>query len=113
MVRDILTYPDDRINIISPDLRVFDAKLLSVIEDLKDTINHHNASAMSAIQIGVAMSVVVVKEADGSFLEIINPRIIRKSGLVDSTESTLYFPNVTLNIKRFEKIKLIYQDRDA
>jgi len=113
MVRDILTYPDERINIISPDLRVFDEELFSVIQDLKDTIDKYKVNAMSAIQIGIAMSVIVLKEDDGTFLEIINPRIIRKSGLVDSTESTLYFPNVTHDMKRFEKLKLIYQDREG
>jgi len=28
-------------------------------------------------------------------------------------ESTLYFPNVTQNVKRYEKINLLYQDRDG
>lgn len=113
MVQDILTYPDETINTISPDLRVFDEQLFTVLEDLKDTIDEHKVEAMCAIQIGIAMSVIVIKESDGSFLEIINPRIIRKSGLVDSTEQTLYFPNITHDIKRFEKLKLIYQDRDG
>jgi len=113
MVRDIITYPDKRINIISPDQRVFDEELYSVIEDMKDTMEKHNAQALAAIQIGVPMSVIVLKNEDGSYLEIINPRIIGKKGSVESTESTLYFPNATQKVKRYEKIKLIYQDRNG
>ncbi len=113
MIRDIITYPDKRIEIISPDLRAFDEDLYSVIQDLKDTLEAKQVKAIAAIQIAVPMSVIVVKKEDGSFLEIINPRIIRKSGSIDSMESTLYFPNITQNVKRYEKINIIYQDRDA
>jgi peptide deformylase len=113
MVRNIITYPDKTINIISPDQRVFDEELYTVIQDLKDTIDKNKVNALAAIQIAVPMSIIIVKQEDGSFLEIINPRIIGKKGSVDSTESTLYFPNVTQNVKRYEKIKLIYQDRDG
>ncbi len=111
MVRDIVTYPDKRINIISPDLRLFDDDLRSVIQDLKDTMNAHNTNAMAAIQIAIPMSLIVIKEQDGTYQEIINPRIISKSGLIDSKEKTLYFPNTTQNVKRYEKIKLIYQNQ--
>lgn len=110
MIRDIVTYPDKRINVISPDLRLFDADLHSVIRDLKDTLKEHSTNAMSAIQIAIPMSIIVIKEDDGSYLEIMNPRIIGKSGSVISKEKTLYFPNISQSIKRYENIKLIYQD---
>lgn len=113
MVRNIITYPDKRINTISPDQRTFDEDLYSVIQDLKDTMEAQQIDAMAAIQIAIPMSVIVIKKEDGSYLEIINPRIIRKSGSIDSMESTLYFPNVTQNVKRYEKINLIYQDREG
>lgn len=110
MVRDIVLYPDKRINVISPDLRSFDADLLSVIQDLKDTMKAHNSNAMAAIQIAIPMSLIVIQKEDGSYLEIINPRIIGKRGSIESTESTLYFPDTQKTVKRYEKIKLIYQD---
>jgi peptide deformylase len=113
MVREIITYPDKRINIISPDRRLFDEELFTTIQDLKDTIDKHNIKALAAIQIGVPISLIVVKNDDGSYLEIVNPRIIGKKGSVESTESTLYFPNTTQKVKRYEKIKLVYQDRDG
>jgi peptide deformylase len=113
MIRDIVTYPDKRINIITPDLRSFDSDMHSVIRDLKDTMEAHNTNAMAAIQIAIPMSIIVIKNDDGSYLEIMNPRIIGKEGLIDSEEKTLYFQDTTQNVKRFEKIKMIYQDTDA
>ncbi len=113
MVRDIVTYPDKRINITAPDVRSFDEELAEVLRDIKDTLNKHGAKGMAAIQIALPYAVVVVKQDDGSYLEIINPRIIGKEGSVTSTESTLYFPNTTHTVNRYEKIRLIYQDRDG
>ena len=113
MVRDIVTYPDKRINVISPDLRLFDDDLLSVIQDLKDTIDAHNTNALASIQIAIPMSIIVIKEEDGTFTEIINPRIIGKKGSTISKESSLYYPNTTHTVKRYKEIKLIYQDKEA
>ncbi len=111
MVREIVTYPDKRINITSPDVRRFDEALESVIRDLKDTMEAHSAKAMAAIQIAIPMSVIVVKKADGTYMELINPRILRKEGSVMSTEKTLYFPGIEQTVPRYEKISVIYQDR--
>ncbi|MCH9814359.1 MAG: peptide deformylase [Epsilonproteobacteria bacterium] len=113
MVRDIVIYPDKRINVISPDMRTFDADLLSVIQDLKDTMKKHKTEAMAAIQIAIPMSLIVIEKENGSYLEIINPRIIGKRGSINSTEETLYFPDTIQTVKRYEKIKLIYQDKEG
>ncbi|OQX72910.1 MAG: hypothetical protein B6D59_07105 [Campylobacteraceae bacterium 4484_4] len=103
MVRDIVTYPDKRINITSPDVRKFDEALESVIQDLKDTMEAHHTNAMAAIQIAIPMSVIVIKNHDGSYLELINPRILRKEGSIMSTERTLYFPGIEQTVPRYEK----------
>ncbi len=113
MVRDIVTYPDKRINLTSPDVRHFDESLESVIQDLKDTMEAHNTNAMAAIQIAIPMSLIVIKQDDGTYLEIINPRIIGKKGKVISEEETLYFPGTKHTVERYEQIRLVYQDRSG
>ncbi len=111
MVRDIITYPDERINIASADVRHFDIELISLIEDLKETIEAHQAQGLAAIQIAVARSVVVVKNEQGKWMEFINPRIIKFEGKTISKESTLYLPDIQEDIPRYEKITFVYQDR--
>ena len=113
LVKDIITYPDKTINIISPDVRSFDDTLFTVLEDMKETLETHKVKGLAAIQIGVPMSAIVIKQDDGTYLEIINPRIIGKKGKVQSTESTLYFPDTTHTVPRYEQIRLIYQDRQG
>jgi peptide deformylase len=110
MVRELVVFPDERINIASADIRVFDESLFELLEDLKDTIEANDAEGLAAIQIGTPSPVVVIKTDDG-YLELINPRVLRKSGSVSSAEKTLYLPGIERTIERYETISIIYQDR--
>ncbi len=113
MVEELITYPDARINIISPDVRRFDDELIETIENLKDTIIANDAEGLAAIQCAIPAAVVVVKDENGEFLELVNPRIIRKSGKVNSRETSLYMPNITRVVPRYEKIRVVYEDREG
>ena len=111
MIKELLKYPDERINIGSGNVRFFDEELWELIEDMKETAEANNTEGLAAIQVAVPMSIVIVKNDKNEWVELINPRIIRHEGNVISSESTTYLPNVTENIPRFEKISIIYQDR--
>lgn len=113
MVQPLVIYPDSRIDLVSADVRVFNEELFRLIDDLKDTIEANCAEGLAAIQIGIPSSVVVIKRDDGEYLELINPRIIKKSGSVKSVERTLYLPDVERTINRYESIDLIYEDREG
>ena len=113
MVEELVVYPDKRIEIPSPDVRKFDETLIQIITNLKDTIEHHHAEGLAAMQCAIPAAVVVIKKEDGSYLELINPRILKSEGMVDSVETTLYLPGVTETVPRYEKIKLVYQDREG
>ncbi|MEA3372091.1 MAG: peptide deformylase [Campylobacterota bacterium] len=113
MVRELVTYPDDRIDLVSADVRVFDEELYHLIDDMKETSEASGADGLAAIQIGYPSSVVVIKGDSGDYLEFINPRIIRKNGSVQSVERTLYLPDTERTINRYESISLIYQDREG
>ncbi len=113
MIRELVTYPDDRINLVSADVRVFDEELSALIEDLKDTLEANRAEGLAAIQIGTPQSVVIIKDEQGEYLELINPRIIRKKGSVESVERTLYLPDTERTINRYETISLVYEDREG
>ena len=93
-------------------VRHFDDTLLEIIQDLKDTILANDLNALAAFQIGSPLAVIVIKQ-DDQFLEIINPVIIKREGTVTPIESTAYFPGLSATTKRYEKIKLMYEDREA
>jgi peptide deformylase len=112
MIKELVVYPDERIKVTSADVRKFDDELFALIENMKDTIEANNLDALSAIQIAVPATVVIIKDQN-EYLELINPRIIGTTGNITSTEKTAYLPNLEGTLQRYEKIKLIYQDRQG
>ena len=113
MIKDIVRYPTPLSVEYATDVRVFDETLFSLIDDLKDTINENNLNGLSAFQIGSYYNIVVVKDEDGEFIELINPRLIAHKGRVTVEEKTAYYPNVSAKIQRFEEVSIVYQDREA
>ncbi len=111
--KDLLVYPDERVYIPSTDVRNFDQTLREVIEMMKEVIEENDAEGLAAIQTGYPYNIVVVKNADGSYLELINPRIIATEGKETKKEKTLYYPNIEIDVPRYAKIRLVYQDRDG
>ena len=112
MVKDIITYPTPPSVEYATDVRVFDDSLFALIDDLKDTIKANKLDGLAAYQIGSYFNVVLVKQGD-EFLELINPRVINPIGKVTTEETTAYFPELSAKVPRYEKISVIYQDRDA
>jgi len=112
MVQDIITYPTPPSVEYSTDVRVLNEEITSLIQDLKDTIQENSLEALTAFQIGSMYNVIVVKKDDGSFLELINPRIISATGKTTTVEKTAYFPGLSAKVERNDNISIVYEDRD-
>jgi len=114
MIKEIITYPTPPSVQYATDVRVFNEEIFSLIEDIKDTIEANSLEALAAFQIGSYYNIVVVKKNnEKDFLELINPRIISNSGKVTTTETTAYFPGLGAEVTRYEKISIVYQDREG
>ena len=111
MIKEIITYPTVPSQAFDGVVRHYDEALHTLLKDLKDTIIHNQLDGLAAYQIGSPFAVIVVKNEEGNFLEIVNPIIITKKGNITPTESTAYYPNLTAKTKRYEEIKLMYEDR--
>ena len=112
MVLELLKYPDERIRLISGNIRFFDDSLKNIITDLIDTMKANDLEALSAIQIGIQYAVIVLKE-EGVYKPYINLRIIGHEGQVTETERTPYYDNMSVDVPRHEKIKIFYEDENA
>ncbi|SFV50776.1 Peptide deformylase [hydrothermal vent metagenome] len=113
MVKEIIKYPTTPSLEFGGNVRHFDESLFALIQDIKDTMDANSLNALAAFQIGSPYAVIVIKKEDGSYLEIINPRIIKREGSVEPVETTAYFPGLSAKTKRYEKIKLMYEDREG
>jgi peptide deformylase len=111
MVKEIIQYPTTPSLEYGANVRFFNNELFEVLQDLKDTIDANSLEALAAYQIGSPLQVIVVKNSDGSFTEIINPRIIKREGSFNPIETTAYFPGLSATTTRYEKIKIMFDDR--
>lgn len=112
MVKEIITYPTTPSLEFGANVRFFNDELFNIIQDLKDTIEANDLDALAAYQIGSPLAVIVVKK-DDEFLEFINPKVLKREGNVTPVETTAYFPGLSAKTKRYEKITLMYEDREA
>ncbi len=111
MVRKIITYPQQASLEFGVDVRKFDDELFALLEDMKDTVKANDLEGLAAFQIGSFLNVVVVKDENGEFLELINPRIVRHADKTEEEETTAYFPGLSAKVPRFNEISVVYQDR--
>ena len=109
MVLELLKYPDERIRLISGNIRFFDDSLHNIITDLTDTMKANDLDALSAIQIGIQYAVVVIKHGE-LYKPYINLRIMAKSGEITETERTPYYENMSVDVPRHDKIKIFYEN---
>lgn len=113
MIKEIIKYPTPPSVQYATDVRVFNENIFSLIDDLKETIQAHDLNGLAAFQIGSYYNVVVIKQEDGSFLELINPRLLSTDGKITTIETTAYFPGLSAEVQRHDRITVIYQDRNA
>jgi len=111
MIKDIKQHPTIGSFDFGGTVRHFDKELFQLLQDLKDTIEANNLQGLSAFQISSPLTVMVIKKEDGSFLEIINPIIINKSGKINPVETTAYFSDLSATTTRHKTVKLMYEDR--
>ncbi len=113
MVKELVVYPDDRILLCS-DVRDFkDESLPRLLNDMKETMEANNLTALSAIQVAHPFNIVIIKKENGEYWELINPRILSREGNFISKEKTSYYPDIELEVPRYEKIQLLYEDRNG
>ena len=111
MIKELITYPDERIRYISADIRKFDDELFELLENMRDTMEHHALDALSAIQIAMPYSAIIFKDGE-NLVEMINARLISTEGVEEIDEVNPYFPKgFSAKIKRYGKIKVVYENR--
>ena len=110
MIKQIITYPTPPSVDFSAPVRKVDEEVSGIIQDLKDTVNANSVEALAAFQIGSSYNIVVIKKDDDSFLVLLNPNIVMMHGHIRTKESTAYFPGLTAEVNRYEKVSVVYED---
>lgn len=84
---------------------------LSIARDLLDTLQAHKQTCvgMAANMIGHTKRIIAF-DNEGSFMVMFNPEIIQKSGEYETEESCLSLLGGPRKTKRYQKIKVRYQN---
>lgn len=123
---DIVKYGDPVLRKFTSRVIKFDKSLRKLVEDMFETMYASEGIGLAAPQVGVSKRVLVLdvdypskryideqtKKEVNSYnpLVLINPVLIHKEGQIISKEGCLSFPNVYLDVIRYESIIVRYQD---
>ncbi len=110
MVKNISKYPELTSASSAAPVRMINEEILTIVQNLKDTIIQNDIKALTAYQIGSPYCIIVIRQDDGSFLELLNPLVVSMSGEQITQESTAYFPGLSAKVKRAQNISIMYED---
>ncbi len=118
MIREIVTYPDKRLKLVSKDIKNFDEELHTLLDDMYETMTAKNGIGLAAIQIGIALQALLILLPDENdnqkkddLIEVINPKILNERGSIVYQEGCLSVPEYYDDVQRAEWIEVEYYDR--
>lgn len=111
---NIRTDEDPILRKISKEIKEVNDKTLILIEDMIETMKDAKGIGLAAPQIGKLRRLIIVdfQDEEGP-IAMVNPEIIEKDGSVVDIEGCLSIPGFRGSVKRPEKIKVKYLNKDG
>jgi len=110
VVRRILSADEPILREKTKRVAEFDASLHRLLDDLLETMRDAPGIGLAANQVGVPLQVAVI-EIEGKVTELINPKLVRRSGSVVDWEGCLSIPGFVAEVERAEKVTVKARDR--
>lgn len=111
----ILTYPDARLRTKAKPVKVVDARVKQLVDDMFETMYEAPGIGLAATQVDVHERIVVmdISEEKDDPLVVINGKITHKEGSEQMQEGCLSVPGAFETVKRAERITLEALDREG
>ena len=109
-LRKILTDKEPALHKVCKPVTVFDAKLHTLLDDMRETLIDSQGVGLAAPQVGILRRVVLVDTGD-EILELVNPEILETDGEQTGAEGCLSVPGKYGLVKRPYWAKVRAQDR--
>jgi len=94
------------------EVESIDDKIITLLDDMRDTLSVSNGVGLAAPQVGILRRVILVDTGD-EILELINPVIVKQSGHQDSLEGCLSVPGIRGHVDRPKKVTVQGYDREG
>ena len=111
-LRKILTDAEPALHKVCKPVEKFDAKLHSLLDDMRETLIESGGVGLAAPQVGILRRVVLV-DVEEEILELINPVMVETDGEQVGAEGCLSVPGKYGLVKRPNYAKVRAQDRDG
>ena len=102
-IRNIRKLGDDILRKKCRPVEVIDDRLLTLIDDMTDTMRAADGAGLAAPQVGILKRVVVIDVGSGLY-ELINPEIISTEGAVTDAEGCLSVPGKWGTVTRPQRV---------
>lgn len=113
-LRQIVKFGDDVLRKKCRPVTVFDAKLHTLLDDMRETLAKEQGAGLAAPQVGIVRRVVIVDVRDEhGVIELVNPEIITSSGSQTGEEGCLSDPGVFCKVTRPNVVTVKAQDRNG
>lgn len=103
-IREILTYPNPILKETATDVDEFTSEIRQIINDMAETMYRAPGVGLAAPQLGILKNIIVVdvsaKEESSGLIALINPKIIKKEGMISFEEGCLSVPELLVKITR-------------
>ncbi|HOE56757.1 MAG TPA: peptide deformylase [Bacillota bacterium] len=109
-IRTIRKDGDEILRKVSRKVDVIDNRILTLLDDMKETMYDSSGVGLAAPQVGVLRRVVVIDVGEGP-IELINPVIVYESGEQIREEGCLSIPGTRGQVKRPAKVIVRAMDR--
>ena len=96
----------------SKPVEIFDEKLGTLLDDMAQTLRDADGCGLAAPQVGILKRAVIVDVGEGA-IELINPKIIAKSGVQEEMEGCLSCPGLYGTTRRPMNVTVRAQDRNG
>ena len=111
-LRKIVEQGDECLTKVCRPVTSFNKRLHELLDDMTETLADANGAGLAAPQVGVLRRLcIVMDEASGEYLELINPEIVAQSGEQTGLEGCLSVPGKWGNVNRPAKDRVRAQGR--
>ena len=114
-IREIITYPDERLRIVAKPVEQVNENIKTLVDDMLETMYDANGIGLAATQVDVHLQVIVmdISEERNSPLVLINPKITEQDGEQIYDEGCLSVPEYYAPVKRAENITITALDEQG
>ncbi len=108
-IRNIREEGDEILRKRAKEVDVINDKLIMLVKDMAETMYDAEGIGLAAPQVGILKRVVVIDIGEG-LIELINPKIVSRSGEQSEMEGCLSVPEIVGRVKR--PLKVVVEARN-